>query len=1409
MTRKKFLTLLVSAAIAYPAAAADAPASVATAKLPPGSYRQELPGGTIRLVEPERYLVQLDTPALYPLLEQELRASQPLQLAPDQVLSEENWQQLSAAQISAAEARVQNEQLLARLQIQSRYPQARVTGQFRQLENALLVSLAAPDKQQLVQQLAQLPGVRAVYPEQLVQAFLSQSVPLIQAPSVWAMQRDGVAVKGHNIRVAVLDTGVDYTHEALGGCFGAGCKVAGGYDFVGKDNDPMDVHGHGTHVASIIAGQSATITGVAPEASIYAYKVLADNGYGSSFDIIAALEKALDPDGNPLTADGAHIINMSLGNDGRDPQDPMNVAVSNAGKAGALVVVAAGNSGPGLESIGSPGIVAEALTVANTDKMDRVAYDSSRGPGVFGALLKPDLAAPGSAIYAATPNNQYEYKSGTSMAAPHVAGAAALLLQAEPQLTAQQLKQRLLQNTDVLNENFWAHGAGRLNVSKAMQQVLAFEQQGLYLGRVNATDFALSGVREVTLRNLSAEPQDFTVSMKDLPEFIKISVNTDKVTLAAGEGKTLQVHYQVAVDKVPENAPAAAAYQMNLVVDGAKTQVLLPILLEHYFPFRVHLSGRFISVSVLSQNWGKLAQAWNLYYSDRQDFKLTRRKVNLRAEVVSVPAHLLPADRAPSLIANQKGLIHRVDVDVVATPEITLADTDLKYRLRVKSPTREGQPFWLTGYSSGWTDFNLWDGGRYIYGYISYDVCNEVCEPSTPSEVYLGDTPAAFSIVQQHNRIIGELDPGQLIILNSKFTAPWQTHDIDVDLTELNKLALRQSGWPGHEFRMNGLSRSHNVKKYNLTVWQKSVGFSDDDLPNTRISLLSPNTRDVAFSTQKWRLTDEGILQRFRCKADTCDSAKLSDHTLVSSSAVRELSLDNNLRYLTSPLQASPYTLMIKSVVRAEDIYYNSNVLNDLWQNDVSNPHNLRLTQLCGEQQSVLNSLFRYVQQEPDFSYFFTSIQQPWNCKDSVFLLHYPLDGRDETGLQGEVRFVHAKAGFESPYFSNLATFNRGGRGDTISRIDNQFSVEVASGADPVKAFKVWLKAGAGDWQLAYHGYNAGLHQFPLPLRAGEQWLDLRLQVQMASGNELLNTMPKALRLGASAGGDNDVDSDGILNDVDTDNDNDSIADVSDAFPYNPTESLDSDQDGLGNNADPDDDNDGVPDVSDAFPLDPTESVDTDKDGIGNNADPDDDNDGVPDVSDAFPLDPKESVDTDKDGIGNNADPDDDNDGVPDVSDAFPLDPKESVDTDKDGIGNNADPDDDNDGVPDVSDAFPLDPKESVDTDKDGIGNNADPDDDNDGVPDVSDAFPLDPKESVDTDKDGIGNNADPDDDNDGVPDVSDKYPLDASRSSDPVTPPAAGNSSSGGGGGAGLGLLMVLLPVLSWRRQRQSQRDR
>lgn len=170
------------------------------------------------------------------------------------------------------------------------------------------------------------------------------------------------------------------------------------------------------------------------------------------------------------------------------------------------------------------------------------------------------------------------------------------------------------------------------------------------------------------------------------------------------------------------------------------------------------------------------------------------------------------------------------------------------------------------------------------------------------------------------------------------------------------------------------------------------------------------------------------------------------------------------------------------------------------------------------------------------------------------------------------------------------------------------------------------------------------------------------------------------------------------------------------------TVDYDIDHDGVGNAQDPDDDNDKVLDKQDAFPADPTESVDTNGDGIGDNADQDDDSDNVPDTIDAFPQDPLESQDTDQDTIGDNTDPDDDNDGIEDTVETSPINP---ITQQPKPVTDPLKSDTDGDGKNDKEDAFPTNPKESVDTDGDKIGNVADPDDENDGLPDTKDKFPL------------------------------------------------------------------------------------
>ncbi len=236
--------------------------------------------------------------------------------------------------------------------------------------------------------------------------------------SAWGVKRIGAGTvhasnKGTGVKVAVIDTGIDYTHPDLDGNF------AGGYDFVNDDTNPMDDQGHGTHVSGTIAAEDngSGVVGVAPKARLYGLKVLNSSGSGSWSGIIAALQWAVD--------NGIQVTNNSYGS-GINPGGTVQAAFDNSAAAGILHVAAAGNSG----NCGGKGnkVIYPArwdslIAVAATSSSDSRACFSSTGPDV-------ELAAPGVSVNSTLLGGGYGTKSGTSMASPHVAGSAALVIAA-------------------------------------------------------------------------------------------------------------------------------------------------------------------------------------------------------------------------------------------------------------------------------------------------------------------------------------------------------------------------------------------------------------------------------------------------------------------------------------------------------------------------------------------------------------------------------------------------------------------------------------------------------------------------------------------------------------------------------------------------------------------------------------------------------------------------------------------------------------------------------------------------------------------------------------------------------------------------------------------------------------------
>ena len=530
--------------------------------------------------------------------------------------------------------------------------------------------------------------------ENEIQTYLQRSVPYVGTE---ILRIDGI--DGTGIKVAVIDTGVDFNHPDLFG-WGPDGKVIGGYNFIREDELPLDTNGHGTQVTGIIAADGQAI-GVAPKAKILAYKVSEDGEGVSSELIIRAIEKAIE--------DGADIINISLGVNKTNAK--IDRAVNIALEAGIFVVTAAGNDGPGLGTIGSPGrnfgsvtvgatynnltssLVAtlevdekpytvipmvgstkleepiigkiifggfgkienlkeidvkdailivergsdvegellyfsikesnaanagakamivyndrpgiflgelihefmepgykpqipvvsvdreegieikESIKNGNEASMhlfynpDFVAHFSSRGP-VSPFYLKPDIVAPGAYINSTQNNGGYNFTSGTSYAAPHVSGAAALLLQKNPELHHHEIKSLLLTTvepvSDAYGKEFSVHeaGAGRLDIGNAYGAKLIIIPPNFV---VNVSSDNLIAEKQFELKLIDSTLDNFDVKFEG-PEFIKFE--------SFLEDDALQIKMNITEENFGD-------HEGKVIVNHDDTRYVIPFLL-HY-----------------------------------------------------------------------------------------------------------------------------------------------------------------------------------------------------------------------------------------------------------------------------------------------------------------------------------------------------------------------------------------------------------------------------------------------------------------------------------------------------------------------------------------------------------------------------------------------------------------------------------------------------------------------------------------------------------------------------------------------------------------------------------------------------------------------------------------------------------
>jgi len=404
---------------------------------------------------------------------------------------------------------------------------------------------------EIANQLRTLPYVKRVVSDTPMHALAEgANITLINAPKVWTT----LGSRGSGVTVAIIDTGIDYRHSALGSGFGPGFKVKGGWDFVNNDADPLDDNGHGTHVAGIVAGQSDVITGVAPDVSLIAYKVLGSTGSGSESNVMAAIERAADPNQDGNTSDHVDVANVSLGGSG-NPDDPGSIAIDNATAAGVTFAIAAGNSGSSFHTISSPGTSRNAITVGASDLGDTITSFSSRGPNMKNLAVKPDVVAPGLSILSSYLGDSYVSLSGTSMATPHVAGAAALLKALHHDWTPAQIKLALMNNANFLHQEIMAGGAGRVDVFAAATGTIRIDPPSLNLGLAPIELTNWTATRSLHLTNSGTQAVTFTVKSNVL---IGETVTPSSPTVTVPAGGAADVTLNFAVDNLNTIAGAAS-----------------------------------------------------------------------------------------------------------------------------------------------------------------------------------------------------------------------------------------------------------------------------------------------------------------------------------------------------------------------------------------------------------------------------------------------------------------------------------------------------------------------------------------------------------------------------------------------------------------------------------------------------------------------------------------------------------------------------------------------------------------------------------------------------------------------------------------------------------------------------------
>ena len=472
------------------------------------------------------------------------------------------------SQISAKAAKAEYDAAFRRFRSDTQLS-SNIVYEYYELFNGVALT-ASPSQIASIRQLPYVKQIHTDFAVHAMTAIVPANIAKVRADQVWSTY----GTRGRGVTVAIIDTGIDYTHPALGGGIGPGFKVLGGYNFINKTNDPKDDNMHGTHVAGIIAGESDALIGVAPDVSLIAYKVLDSHGSGKTSDVLAGIERAADPNSDGDFSDHVDAANLSLGGLG-NPDDPQSLAIDRGTALGVVYCVAAGNSGSGFHTIGSPGTARSAITVGATDNNDAVAFFSSRGPNTKYAALKPDVLAPGVSVVSSILGGKYGPLSGTSMATPHITGVAALVKAVHRDWTADQIKSAIVDNAAFLNLDMMIQGGGRADALAAASASTTVTPGSISLGLDKLTQTTWSTDSMLHITNTGSKTASYRIGTNSFGAIV-FNFTPSQFTLAPGASTDVDVKFNIPNSQIAPTTSLAFGGTITVTNTTANQSLSVP-----------------------------------------------------------------------------------------------------------------------------------------------------------------------------------------------------------------------------------------------------------------------------------------------------------------------------------------------------------------------------------------------------------------------------------------------------------------------------------------------------------------------------------------------------------------------------------------------------------------------------------------------------------------------------------------------------------------------------------------------------------------------------------------------------------------------------------------------------------------